>query len=128
MEPLLTNASINFHTNDEDKDDDTHVTITVKDENGTTAARLDSNFSHFSDHSDAGPYPLAIRSSSGKALMQRGSITIRVDPNGHDTWRFNWELDLHFSDGSHLGAAVTGNQLSQNAKQDTWGLQGIIRE
>ena len=32
--PTLTNAHISFHTNNEDKDHDTHVSVTVRDADG----------------------------------------------------------------------------------------------
>lgn len=51
----LANSTVRFHTNDEDKDDDTHVTVTINDDNNVVAARIYNDFGHFDDHSDAGP-------------------------------------------------------------------------
>lgn len=127
MATILTAATIHFHTNDEDKDSDTHVTILVRDENGVTAARIDSNFVRFADNSDH-TYPLVVKNASTNVAMQRGSVYIRIDPKGNDTWRFNWDVDLVFSDGSHLGCEVALVQLSETAREQTWGVQGIIRQ
>jgi hypothetical protein len=68
MAARLTNAKIHFHTNDEDKDADTHVTITIRDENRVIAAQKDSNFVRFVEHSDH-TYPLEIKNPSTKASM-----------------------------------------------------------
>ena len=127
--PTLANCTVKFHTNDEDKDDDTHVTVTVRDDNNNVVARISNDFGHFDDHSDAGPFALAIQNASEKARVQRGNVTVRIDPNGHDTWRFNFFLDLLFSDGSHLsGGTDTGIALNQNRREQNFGLNGILRE
>jgi hypothetical protein len=72
MIPTLVNAAISFHTNDEDKDDDTHVTVRVTDENNVIAAEIDNDFGHFDDNSDSGPYDCTqpkYSKSASKRLM-----------------------------------------------------------
>lgn len=123
----LENSSISFHTNDEDKDADTHVTVEVRDSNNNVIASMDNNLGHFDDNSDNGPYPLKIYNSVvTKESLQKGFVTIRIDPNGHDTWRFNFALDLQLSNGSHLFGRFNGLQLTQNSRQQTFGLGGIL--
>ena len=58
-DPTLVNANIMFHTNDEDKNDDTLVTVSVQ-KGDTVAAQISDRFQHFNDHSDAGPFDLEI--------------------------------------------------------------------
>jgi hypothetical protein len=123
---ILRNATITFHTNDEDKDADTHVTVTVRDSNNIIAARIDNDFGHFDDHSDNGPYGLIVRNQSSNSDLQSGSVNIRIDPNGHDTWRFNFDLDLWFDDGSHLSGEASGLQLNQNNRESNFGLSGLL--
>ena len=123
--PSLKNCRVRFHTNDEDKDHDTHVTFTVRDSGGRIAARIDSDFGHFDDQSDFETF-VPIRNQSSAAEMQAGSVTVRVDPNGHDTWRFNFDLDLVFDDNSRLGGGQAGISLDQNNRESTFGLQGIL--
>lgn len=120
----LRNANISFHTNDEDKDHDTHVTVLVKDCNNVVVARISNDFGHFNDNSDAGPYALRVTHSSSKTCLQKGAVTVRVDPNGHDTWRFNFFLDLYFADGSRLSGGADGLSLSHNSRQQSFGLDG----
>ena len=126
--PNLRNCNVKFHTNNEDKDSDTHVTVTVRDSSNVIAARVDNDFGHFDDNSDSGPFGVPVRNASSKAVMQTGNVTIRVDPNGHDTWRFNFDLDLLFDDGSHLSGTAAGLELNQNRREQTFALEGILRE
>jgi hypothetical protein len=121
--PTLTGAQVSFHTNDEDKDDDTHVTVTVRQRDGTIAARIDDDFGHFNDHSDNGPYGLLILNPADKSDLTQGNVTIRVDPNGDDTWRFNFFLDLIFADGSHLNTEANNLELNENRQQQTFAVQ-----
>lgn len=125
--PTLANSTVRFHTNDEDKDDDTHVTVTINDDNNVVAARISNDFGHFDDHSDAGPFGLEIQNASEKGDLQRGAVLLRIDPNGHDTWRFNFFLDLEFSDGSHLSGGADGLELTQDRQEQQFGLSGILR-
>lgn len=122
----LANAKIEFHTNDEDKDYDTHVTVDVTDFDNVLCAHVDNDFGHFDDQSNNGPFELEIINASSKDACQRGNVRIHIDPNGHDTWRFNFTLILIFDDGSSLSGGATGLQLSQKAREQTFGLQGKL--
>lgn len=126
--PNLANCTIKFHTNNEDKDSDTHVTVSVRDANQVIAARIDNDFGHFDDNSDSGPFGLLIKNQSSKAVLQAGNVMIRIDPNGHDTWRFNFFLDLVFDDGSRLSGGADGLELTQDRRDQTFGLDGILHE
>jgi hypothetical protein len=119
---VLQKATVSFHTNDEDKDADTHVTVWVRDKNGTTAAFVSDDFGHFNDHSDNGPFALQIKNQSSWNDLEQGATTVRIDPNGNDTWRFNVSVDLLFSDGSHLSTDGFGAELTQDRQQQTWGI------
>ena len=120
-EPTLAGATILFHTNDDDKDGNTHVTVTVRQRDGIIAARIDNNFGHFNDHSNNGPFNLIVFNRSTKAALQDGNATLRIDPNGSDEWHTNVLLDLIFSDASHLGAAVDGLELDDDHRERTFG-------
>src|ERR1043165_287976 len=90
QEPTLIGASVFFHTNDEDKDGDTYVSVTVRQRDNIIVARIDDNFGGFPDHSDHGPFGMQVTNASPKSEVQSGNVTIRIDPNGNDTWRFNF--------------------------------------
>jgi hypothetical protein len=75
------NASISFHTNNEDKDGDTHITVTLVNEHIVIAMRISKDFGHFDDHSDSGPYALTMTNPSSKARLQSGKIVTCIDSN-----------------------------------------------
>jgi hypothetical protein len=124
MGQQLTGASIRFHTDDDDKDNDTHVTVTVQQNNQIIAARIDNDFGKFDNNSDSGPFSLVVVNPVAKKtdLQPGGSVTIRIDPKGNDTWQFNFFLDLVFSDGSHLNTQANGLELSDERPQQTFGI------
>lgn len=120
---MLRNAQVTFHTLDDDKDHDTHVTITVRNRDGIIVARIDNDFGHFTDRSDNGPFALMIINQASKTTLESGgTTTIRVDPNGNDTWRFNFELDLMFSDSSRLTSDANGLELNDERQQQTFAV------
>ena len=118
----LVQTMVAFHTNDEDKDDDPHMTVTVRQSDGTIAARIDDDFGHFNDHSNNGPFGMLALNQANKADLRTGDVTRRVDPNGNDTWRFNFSLDVLFSDGSHLNIEADGLELNQDRQQQSFGI------
>lgn len=123
--PALVNSTIMFHTNDEDKDDDTHVTVTLRDSNNVVAASLSNDLGHFNDGETNGPFGLIVKNPSTLEDLARGAVEIHVDPNGHDEWHFNFALDLEFNDGSHLSGEANRIVLSHRNRSQTFGLSGF---
>jgi hypothetical protein len=108
--PTLEGASITFHTNDEDKDHDTDVHVVVR--AGTiVAAEIHNQFGHFDDNSDSGPFDLLVVNPLTRDELKVGNVEIKAESSGLDTWRFNFLLDLRFSDGSHLIARANGLEM-----------------
>ncbi|MFI9380767.1 Ig-like domain repeat protein [Kutzneria sp. NPDC052558] len=118
----LVGAAVSFHTNDENKDFDTHVTVTVRDRNNVVAAVISADFERFDTNTDYGPYQLAIQNQSSWQDLRSGVTTIDIDPNGNDTWRFNFTVDLTFADGSHLGNQIGGVELTQDRTSNSWNI------
>jgi len=121
--PTLVGANITFHTNDEDKNSDTLVSVSVQDSAATIAAQIEDNFQHFANHSDAGPYDLLLVNQLTRDQLKTGHMTIGITPNGSDTWRFNFFLDLRFSDGSHLFARASRLQLTETFNGQNFGIE-----
>ncbi|KAK3316870.1 hypothetical protein B0H66DRAFT_626443 [Apodospora peruviana] len=121
---FLTSASITFHTNDEDKDGNSHLTITVKDSTKSISAALDSDFARFGDNNDDGPFDLEMFNPSSRADVRAGTVTLRLDPHGQDTWRFNWQMTFVFSDGTKMRAQLSGVELTQDKREKTWNVVG----
>src|SRR5262249_3272062 len=84
MAPTLVNASIEFSTLDDDKDQKTLLTVTVVDFERVVAARVASRFGQFVDHTESGPLNLQVLNASTRTSLQRGAVTIRIDPEGDD--------------------------------------------
>jgi hypothetical protein len=123
IDPILTRASVTFHTNDEDKDKGTRVSVYVLLNDGrTTVAAISDHFGKFDDHSDAGPFTLLMVTPVGRERLKTGLVEIHLAPSketgltigSSDTWRFSFFLDLFFADGGHLIARANGVEL------DTW--------
>jgi hypothetical protein len=91
-EPTLVGANITFHTNDDDKNADTLVTVSVQVGATEVAAQIEDRFQHFGDHSDAGPFDLLVINPLTRDQLKTGTMTIGIKPNGNDTWRFNFFL------------------------------------
>jgi hypothetical protein len=120
---LLREVTVSFHTNDEDKDHDTNVTIEVRDSNGQMAAHVSDTFGPFHDHTNNGPYNLTILNHASKDDLRGGNVLLRVDPVGDDTWRFNFLVDLLFDDGSRLTASADGLEVNEETEQQqTFGI------
>ncbi|SRR5260370_26027497 len=124
-DPTLTGANITFHTNDEDKDWDTKVFVVVRlgDAQGPVVARIAGFFTKFDDRSDAGPFDLWVVTPSTREELKRGQVEVSIKPNGNDTWRFNFLLDLIFSDGGHLIAKAKGIELTEDSGPQVFGIE-----
>jgi hypothetical protein len=91
---VLTRASITFQTYDEDKDDDTLLDVTVAMIDGTLVAQVSDFFGTFHDLRENGPYDLELVDPRTRGEMKGGNVTLKISPNGNDTWRFGFFLDL----------------------------------
>src|SRR6516225_9844488 len=91
---MLTRASVSFHTNGEDKDGDTQVEVTVRLIDQTVVASIADAFGPFDDNSDAGPFDLLITQAATRGALKTGSVAVKIEPQSHDKWRFNFFLDL----------------------------------
>jgi hypothetical protein len=117
----LRAATIQFHTNNDDKDYDTLVTVDVWDSTNVLCAHLSGLSSsspllyYFHENTDNGPFGLQITNASSESAVLRGSVRIRIDPNGDDTWRFNFTLTLWFGDGSSFAWHANNVTLSEGS-------------
>ena len=110
---LLRNAQITFRTNGDNKNKETNVTVEVRDNVGDLAARISDPFNEFKDQTTNGPFSLEVLKKEEKALLDGGSVLLRIDPKGPDSWDFNFILELYFDDGTRLSASADGLQLNE---------------
>jgi aqualysin 1 len=123
--PHLTFATISFHTNDEDKDYDTDATVEIYAKNGKLVASAGiGSWQRFANNEDDGPFNLTtLDPSVTMSSLHGGSVRIVIRPNGHDTWRFNFNTRINFSDGGSLSVGRVGVQMSQEHEAYSWSIQ-----
>src|SRR5207244_3506222 len=90
----------------------TQVTVILREPNGAIAARLADNLGHFNDNSTSSDFALIVFDPTDRDTLLSGTITLRIDPKGDDTWRFNYLLRLIFNDGSSVFFERDGLQLT----------------
>jgi hypothetical protein len=122
--PNLLVPLISFHTNDEDKDGNTQVTVILREPNGAIAARIADDLGHFNDNSTSSDFALTVLDPTDRDTLLSGTITLRIDPNGEDTWRFNYLLRLIFNDGSSVFFERDGLELTEGNREVSFPLAG----
>jgi len=126
-DPTLTGATITFQTNDDDKNDDTSVLVDVDallPRGRTVVAEITGAFGNFGNNSEAGPFALPVLVTGvTRDQFKAGSVTISIFTHGDDTWRFNFLVDLIFSDGAHLLARANGIELTQDTPSQSFGIE-----
>lgn len=120
-EPTLVAAELITHTRGDNKDHDTgiYVTVTTKDgasllaqisnadSSGTDATEYNDNSSHI--------VRLVVENDEAKKSDCNGfGVRIAIQTNGNDTWLFDAQVILYFSDGTDLFAEQRNIALVNN--------------
>ncbi len=122
-DPVLTSATASFHTNGDDKNADTALTISVEKGPNEYAIVDGINGQTFNDHSDNGPFELKPEGTVHKSALQNATTTLKIVTHGDDTWQFNYFLTLEYSDGSRQRFQWFTKQLKENNNILTLPLQ-----
>lgn len=118
----LTTAKITFLTSGEDKDNNTTLSIKVVTAAGKTAASAFDTFGKFGDGSVV-PVNLLVRRNITWDALQGGSLRLHIEPNGDDTWKFGYRLDLTFDDGDVSQTIVNRISMSEDNKDHTHAIE-----
>lgn len=114
-EPLLTKAVLKTHTNDNDKDHNTGVFVTVMSNDGqsTIASANDKDDTsndggQYKDDSDH-QFDLTLEAPGMMRKETCKGFNVKVwqkthGGRGHDVWKFNASLVLYFADGTNITA------------------------
>lgn len=121
-DPILVTATATFHTLDDDKDDDTVLSIGIVLPNGTLVASVGGITGRFPDNRDNGPFGLTVLGKRKRSELSGALAALHIEPNGDDTWRFNWGMVLAFDDGSQHAAGWSGPFLSDEVKDRSYAL------
>jgi hypothetical protein len=110
----LVHASVRFHTNDDDKNDDTELVLSMQDASGAEVARYHvGKNTHWNNGSDNTVNLALVAPRGTKDLIAAGQLIITEEPSGNDTWRFDADVNLQFSDGSQLHGIVANRQTTE---------------
>jgi hypothetical protein len=107
-----------FFTTDDDKDDDTVLSIYVSQLGGVLAAKKEGVRGYYTDGSVNNIALETLRNLTYEDL-NGGTATIRISPNGHDTWRFSFELLLRFADGTENRRRFGNLELNEKSHEAT---------
>ena len=116
-DPILTSATISFHTNDDDKHRETYLIVDVNTALGEIAAHAEGftipevGPNPFGDGKDAGPFSLLVN-GPWFTRSRIKSLRLKIHPCGDETWNFNFIFDLTFSAGLPFHFERTGESLS----------------
>ena len=120
----MTEASITFNTPDggNDKDDDTKLEITVFSNFGNGFMRKIA-FSPFQTHGrfadgSVNTVCLPIQGTVGLSTINDLKLKIKFEPNGDDSWKFKYDLDLKFDDGTVLTKDGGGEKLLSDSNRE----------
>lgn len=107
-EPVLTEASVTFFTYDggDDKDADSWLKITFYADYGSgfimnIASRDREKYGKFDDHNGGSVNTIMLNVNGVLPLssLSNARLKLEFDPNGDDTWKFHYTLNLKFSNG-----------------------------
>ncbi len=128
--PLLTHILVKFHTNDDDLDHDSQVEINFICNNTyfatadqTTWVTLWNNGGFKNNQSTQwAEIPLHLTPRLNKLQMHACSTQLILHPVGHDTWRFNYYVQLKYADGTDEAYLFENHALNQNTNLNYYPL------
>ena len=131
---MVKEVLVKFHTNDDDKDRDTKLTTDFMCHDSIFASSnirpskeiFGQNFGpffasytdNFSDNHDTPWINVGVSNGVAKSIVHSCQTKIRIDPNGHDTWKFNYWVKLVYTDGSHDEYHFDGHALSEKTREN----------
>ena len=110
--PTLSGVTAHFHTNNDDKDDDTRLSVYVY-AGPTLIARSENNTGKYNNGSDH-DINLNVLGIHDSGQLAHGSTKVMITPNGHDHWEFTYSFDLTWSDGNVTQFTCGSTALSQD--------------
>ncbi|ADW67419.1 hypothetical protein [Granulicella tundricola] len=124
-QPQLNEVFVGFKIGNDGKDADTALTITLTFPNKIIFAQSSGTFGEFESHGSYGNYNIPIVGSTPFLYNQGCSLTISIDPVGHDTWNFDCDLWLMFPGGINRQYNFTGHTLNQNVRSNTFQIPPV---
>jgi hypothetical protein len=114
---------VRFETRDDDKDHDTIVFLSLRKGNGEIVAKSEPINGHFANGETSVPYPLKLLKNVYRRDVLSCSLSIRIEPKGHDTWRFVPKIQLVYSSGEVVPKDFEYTVLSESSRERSFGLE-----
>jgi hypothetical protein len=117
--------TVSFHTNTDDKDFDTGVQVNISPYQNGAVTEIIATYTgdlggHLADGSISQPVTLSWFTDSNWILGNEYTLQVIIDPNGHDTWRFDCYLYIAYNSGSYKNYPFLGHALSQNVRSNNY--------
>jgi hypothetical protein len=131
-EPALESALITFQTGTDNKEVASIIEVVVRDRRNQIVARASDSYGEFKNFSTHGPFSLDILAPAPRSsLTPGGGVWLTFTPqhsdlanndDDNDNWKFNFYIDMVFSDESHLALSENGLEMGPKMNQRTLGL------
>jgi len=116
---VLTGSTVSFRSLDHGKDANSQVIVQVLRSNNELGAEVHVAGTKFGENSQSAPMALSIAGPFRLSDVNDGSLRIRMNPDGRDTWTFDMRLVLTFSDNTQRTFAWQGIRLDEHAPERT---------
>jgi hypothetical protein len=121
--PNLVEAKLTFDTFDggDDKDDNTKLKISLIADYGNgfvlkIADRGSETYGRFADGTTNELPPLNVNGTLPLSAIGNAKLRIEFEPDGDDTWKFHYTLDLKFENGLVLSKTGRDKQLTDKIR------------
>jgi hypothetical protein len=84
------------------------------------AAEFGDWVAHLNDDSWSRPLSLGFNGAGPWISGEEYALTVTIDPNGRDTWRFDYQLAIEIQNENGRIYTFTGHALSQNVRSNTY--------
>jgi hypothetical protein len=119
----LVSVVVRFDTTDNDKDDDTVLSVYLKNQAGVVIAQATGITGHWDDWSTNYVNLFIVLQSTRQQLAGTSIIEVHIEPNGNDTWDFNCSAVISFTDGIQSQPVFNNHWLSQDNKTNDFPFQ-----
>jgi hypothetical protein len=121
----VTAVRVVFHTLDDDKDWDTELAMYVYGPRRNLVAQRDRQLGKFRDGTNIA-FDLTMFDTLDEDEIDASFSTLEINPNGDDTWRFDYEIDFFLEDGRAVGRKFIHRSLSEDKVTETYRMQDAI--
>jgi hypothetical protein len=109
----VQSVQIVFNTTSDDKDDDTGLEIQFKTSTKNIVASKSGQFGKF-DNNSSHSVDLDIQGTYYDTDLSQSTVYLHISPNGRDTWIFDFDINITWTDGTKTSSNLLGLNLNQS--------------